>query len=219
MNIKGVFQIWMKDGSYHEINLKECHAWTREGCNTCPDFAAEHADISTGGIGKYADWTLTVVRTDLGREVMSRMIEDGTVVAVPATRIRTRSHSCTSCRRRAANAGPRPLSTSPATPTTDPQDFPWQDDTECVVLPGETQLLVLDELELDDELDGLKLKLKLDDELELELKLDAELELDSELALALLLEALRREPQSATMWMSSSGTALGSACSCLSSST
>ena len=26
MNIKGVFQIWMKDGSYHEIDLKECHA-------------------------------------------------------------------------------------------------------------------------------------------------------------------------------------------------
>ena len=70
MNIKGVFQIWMKDGSYHEINLKECHAWTREGCKTCPDFAAEHADISTGGIGEYNDWTLTIVRTDLGREII-----------------------------------------------------------------------------------------------------------------------------------------------------
>ena len=86
MNIKGVFQIWMKDGSYHEINLKECHAWTREGCNTCPDFAAEHADISTGGIGKYNDWTLTIVRTDLGREIMSRMIADGSIVARPGTR-------------------------------------------------------------------------------------------------------------------------------------
>ena len=70
MNIKGVFQIWMKDGGYHEINLKECHAWTREGCTHCPDFAAEHADISTGGIGKYNDWTLTIVRTELGREIM-----------------------------------------------------------------------------------------------------------------------------------------------------
>ncbi|MFN8051935.1 MAG: Coenzyme F420 hydrogenase/dehydrogenase, beta subunit C-terminal domain [Acidimicrobiales bacterium] len=83
MNIKGVFQIWMKDGSYHEINLKECHAWTREGCNHCPDFAAEHADISTGGIGKDNDWTLTIVRTDLGREIMSRMIADGSVIARP----------------------------------------------------------------------------------------------------------------------------------------
>ena len=66
MNIKGVFQIWMRDGSYHEIPLKECHAWTREGCKTCPDFAAEHADISTGGIGAFNDWTLTLVRTDAG---------------------------------------------------------------------------------------------------------------------------------------------------------
>ena len=54
--------------------LKECHAWTREGCNHCPDFAAEHADISTGGIGKYNDWTLTIVRTELGREIMSGML-------------------------------------------------------------------------------------------------------------------------------------------------
>jgi coenzyme F420 hydrogenase subunit beta len=83
VNIKGVFQIWCHDGSYHEVNLKECHAWTREGCKTCPDFAAEHADISTGGIGKYNDWTLTVVRTDLGREVISRMLADGVIVSRP----------------------------------------------------------------------------------------------------------------------------------------
>ncbi len=83
MNIKGVFQIWMRNGDYHEVPLKECHAWTRDGCVHCPDFAAEHADISTGGIGKFNDWTLTVVRTDLGREVMDRMVADGTVVVRP----------------------------------------------------------------------------------------------------------------------------------------
>ena len=83
MNIKGVFQIWMRDGSYHEINLKECHAWTREGCNHCPDFAAEHADISCGGIGEDNDWTLTVVRTELGREIITRMIADGSIEARP----------------------------------------------------------------------------------------------------------------------------------------
>ena len=77
MNIKGVFQIWMKDGSYHEIDLKECHAWTRQGCKSCPDFAAEHSDIATGGIGEDNDWTLTIVRTELGEEVISRMIADG----------------------------------------------------------------------------------------------------------------------------------------------
>ncbi|MDZ7674975.1 MAG: Coenzyme F420 hydrogenase/dehydrogenase, beta subunit C-terminal domain [Acidimicrobiales bacterium] len=83
MNIKGVFQLWTEDGSYHEIPLKECHAWTREGCNHCPDFAAEHADISTGGIGEKNDWTLTIVRTELGREVISRMIDAGAIEARP----------------------------------------------------------------------------------------------------------------------------------------
>ena len=83
MNIKGVFQIWMDDGSYHEINLKECHAWTRDGCTHCPDFAAEHADISCGGIGENANWTLTIVRTDLGREIIERMIAEGVIEARP----------------------------------------------------------------------------------------------------------------------------------------
>jgi coenzyme F420 hydrogenase subunit beta len=83
MNIKGVFQIWMRDGTYHEINLKECHAWTREGCIHCPDFAAEHADISCGGIGENADWTLTIVRTELGREIIQRMIAAGVIEARP----------------------------------------------------------------------------------------------------------------------------------------
>ena len=55
----------------------------------CPDFAAEHADISTGGIGKYNDWTLTIVRTDAGRELMERMLADG-VIADPAGRRRPR---------------------------------------------------------------------------------------------------------------------------------
>ena len=83
MNIKGVLQIWMRDGAYHEVPLKECHAWTREGCKTCPDFAAEHADISTGGIGAFNDWTLTLVRTDAGREIIDGMIADGVIETRP----------------------------------------------------------------------------------------------------------------------------------------
>jgi len=74
MNIKGVFQVWMRDGTYHEIPLKEAHAWTREGCKGCPDFSAEHADISTGGIGAFGDWTLTLVRTEKGEALLNDMI-------------------------------------------------------------------------------------------------------------------------------------------------
>ena len=114
MNIKGAFQIWMKDGSFHEIDLKECHQWTREGCKTCPDFAAEHADISTGGIGEDNAWTLCVVRTDLGVEVMNRMIADGSVIARPAETDATAMKllkllSTVSRRRWPTTANPAPL--------------------------------------------------------------------------------------------------------------
>jgi len=83
MNIKGVFQLWTKDGGYYEVPLKEAHAYTREGCTHCPDFAAEHADLSTGGIGAFGDWTLVIVRTDLGRELMSTMKSEGLIETRP----------------------------------------------------------------------------------------------------------------------------------------
>jgi coenzyme F420 hydrogenase subunit beta len=85
MNIKGVFQIWTRDGGYHEIPLKEAHAWTREGCKQCPDFAAEHADISAGGIGKYNDWTIVVVRTEKGEQLVEAMTAAGVIETRPAT--------------------------------------------------------------------------------------------------------------------------------------
>jgi coenzyme F420 hydrogenase subunit beta len=49
----------------------------------CPDFAAEHADISTGGIGAFNDWTLTIIRTDAGRELMAQMQRDGAIEIRP----------------------------------------------------------------------------------------------------------------------------------------
>ncbi|MHB8220841.1 MAG: Coenzyme F420 hydrogenase/dehydrogenase, beta subunit C-terminal domain [Acidimicrobiales bacterium] len=84
MNIKGVFQIWTRDGGYHEVPLKEAHEFTREGCKSCPDFAAEHADIATGGIGAFNDWTLTIIRTDRGRELFEAMVAGGAVEVRPA---------------------------------------------------------------------------------------------------------------------------------------
>ncbi|HEY8080619.1 MAG TPA: Coenzyme F420 hydrogenase/dehydrogenase, beta subunit C-terminal domain [Acidimicrobiales bacterium] len=83
MNIKGVFQLWLTDGSYLEVPLKEAHHWTREGCTQCPDFAAEHADLSTGGIGAFNDWTLVVARTDRGRDLLAAMVADGAVETRP----------------------------------------------------------------------------------------------------------------------------------------
>lgn len=83
INIKGRFMVWTKDGGYHEIPLKELHPYTREGCKACPDFAAEHADISTGGIGADDDWTLTVVRTKRGEDWMQGIVDAGLIEVRP----------------------------------------------------------------------------------------------------------------------------------------
>ena len=81
----------------------------------CPDFAAEHADISTGGIGAFNDWTLTIVRTDIGRELMDGMLARR-LDRDPPRRRRPRRHRarCTSSRRSRASAGPSSRSTRPA---------------------------------------------------------------------------------------------------------
>jgi coenzyme F420 hydrogenase subunit beta len=83
INIKGRYMVWTRDGGYHEIPLKELHPYTREGCKLCPDFAAEHADISTGGIGSDDNWTLTVVRTERGEEWIRGLVEAGLIEAKP----------------------------------------------------------------------------------------------------------------------------------------
>ena len=97
MNIKGKLQLWLRDdgpsgperddgpsgperegGGFAEVPLKECHEYTRPGCDTCPDFAAEHADISLGGLGQ-SGWTLTIVRTGTGRRILDAMVAEGWV--------------------------------------------------------------------------------------------------------------------------------------------
>jgi coenzyme F420 hydrogenase subunit beta len=84
VNIKGRYMVWTRDGGYHEIPLKELHPYTREGCKLCPDFAAEHADISTGGIGSDDNWTLTIVRTQRGEDWMRGVIAEDLVEVRPA---------------------------------------------------------------------------------------------------------------------------------------
>jgi coenzyme F420 hydrogenase subunit beta len=86
VNVKGRFILWRRStGERVEIPLKEMHPYTREGCTLCPDFAAEHADISAGGLGQTDGWTLTVVRTERGAEWMRELADAGWVAVRPGS--------------------------------------------------------------------------------------------------------------------------------------
>jgi coenzyme F420 hydrogenase subunit beta len=84
VNIKGRFQVWRRStGERIDIPLKKMQDVTREGCKLCPDFAAEHADIATGGLGQTDGWTLTVVRTQRGQEWLEGVRAAGLVTVRP----------------------------------------------------------------------------------------------------------------------------------------
>jgi coenzyme F420 hydrogenase subunit beta len=79
VNVKGKLLFYTSDGQEHTYSLKKAHAHTRPGCLKCPDFAAEHADISFGGLGQSDGWTLTVIRTELGEQIWRGALEAGVI--------------------------------------------------------------------------------------------------------------------------------------------
>jgi coenzyme F420 hydrogenase subunit beta len=85
VNVKGKLLFYTDEGTELTYPLKRAHAYTRPGCLHCPDFAAEHADISLGGLGQSDGWTLTIVRTERGQDIWDRALADGIVEARPAS--------------------------------------------------------------------------------------------------------------------------------------
>ncbi len=85
MNIKGKLLFYTDTGDELVYSLKESHKHTRPGCLHCPDFAAEHADISFGGIGALEGWSLTVIRTERGQDIFDRAVADGVVESRPGS--------------------------------------------------------------------------------------------------------------------------------------
>jgi coenzyme F420 hydrogenase subunit beta len=85
VNIKGKLLFYTDDGREITYSLKKSHRFTRPGCLLCPDFAAEHADISFGGLGQSDGWTLTIIRTDKGADLWNRAMADGIIESRPGS--------------------------------------------------------------------------------------------------------------------------------------
>ncbi len=79
INIKGKVIVTLDDGTDIDIPLADCRPLARSwGCPVCPDFGAEHADISLGGLGMEG-WSLVIVRTERGERYWQEMIDAGRV--------------------------------------------------------------------------------------------------------------------------------------------
>jgi len=78
VNVKGKVIVTLKDGTDVIIPLKDARPFANEWCHHCPDFAAEHADLSFGGLGMEG-WTMVLVRNEKGDELMKRAGEAGVI--------------------------------------------------------------------------------------------------------------------------------------------
>ncbi|MGH2767446.1 MAG: Coenzyme F420 hydrogenase/dehydrogenase, beta subunit C-terminal domain [Actinomycetota bacterium] len=83
INVKGDVYVTLTDGSDIVIPLPECKPYVNAWCHHCPDFAAEHADISYGGLGM-SGWTMCVLRSEYGSDLWKRAVEAGVVETRPA---------------------------------------------------------------------------------------------------------------------------------------
>ena len=76
VNVKGKVIVSLKDREDVIIPLKDARPYANEWCHHCPDFAAEHADLSCGGLGMEG-WTMVLARTEHGEDVLNRAVAAG----------------------------------------------------------------------------------------------------------------------------------------------
>ena len=71
INIKDRLILTLNNGETKTVELPELDFMKRYACHFCPDYSAEYADISFGGIGAETGWTTAISRTPLGRAVLA----------------------------------------------------------------------------------------------------------------------------------------------------
>nr|MDQ3877479.1 Coenzyme F420 hydrogenase/dehydrogenase, beta subunit C-terminal domain [Actinomycetota bacterium] len=76
VNVKGKVIVTLDDDSEVIIPLKDARPYANEWCHHCPDFAAEHADLSCGGLGMEG-WTMILARTERGADYLERAVAAG----------------------------------------------------------------------------------------------------------------------------------------------
>jgi coenzyme F420 hydrogenase subunit beta len=71
INIKEDLIVHLNSGEIKTIMLEELEFMKRFACYFCPDYSAEYADVSFGGIGSEEGWTTVITRTPVGRAIVA----------------------------------------------------------------------------------------------------------------------------------------------------
>ena len=71
INVKEELIVHLKSGEEKTMMLEELEFMKRFACYFCPDYSAEYADISFGGIGADEGWTTVITRTPVGRAIFA----------------------------------------------------------------------------------------------------------------------------------------------------
>jgi coenzyme F420 hydrogenase subunit beta len=77
INIKEELMLHLHSGAVVTIDLEQLATIRRYACRFCPDYSAEYADISFGGIGAEEGWTTAIIRTPLGRAAFADAVGAG----------------------------------------------------------------------------------------------------------------------------------------------
>lgn len=71
INIKEELIVHLNSGEIKTLMLDELEFMKRFACYFCPDYSAEYADISFGGIGAEEGWTTVITRSPVGRAIFA----------------------------------------------------------------------------------------------------------------------------------------------------
>jgi coenzyme F420 hydrogenase subunit beta len=71
INVKEELIVRLHNGEEKALMLEELEFMKRFACYFCPDYSAEYADVSFGGIGADEGWTTVITRTPVGRAIFA----------------------------------------------------------------------------------------------------------------------------------------------------
>jgi len=74
---KGKVSVWTKDGTPHQMRIKELHRCMVDPCLLCSNLTCMFSDISCGSLGSEEGWTTLIVRTEKGMKLLDEAVKEG----------------------------------------------------------------------------------------------------------------------------------------------